>query len=221
MIEAVIFDLDGIIIDSEPLWKQTEQRVFQTVGIDLTVEMSRQTTGFDAQATIQYWYDRYPWKNKSLFQVYKEVLEEIQSCYESEAELKEGFLDVLQFFNEKGLTMAIASSTPLKLITMVLKRFHLFEFFKIVHSSENDEAGKPHPAAYLNTARKLNVHPFRCLAFEDSLHGAIAAKAASMKVVAVPDAPETGEEKFGFADLRLSSLKDFKPRHFESLNESS
>jgi len=221
MIEAVIFDLDGIIIDSEPLWTQAECRVFQTVGIDLTPEMSAQTTGFDAQATIQYWYDRFPWKNKSRFQVYKEIMEEIQPCYESDAMLKEGFLDVLQYFNDGGLTLAIASSTPLKLITMAIKRFHLFDFFKIIHSSENDEAGKPHPAVYLTTARKLNLHPYRCLAFEDSFHGAIAAKAASMKVVAVSENPDADGDRFGFADLRLASLKDFKTRHFELLNEPS
>lgn len=221
MIKAVIFDLDGIIIDSEPLWKQAEYRIFQSVGIDLTPEMSRQTTGFDSQSTIQYWYERFPWKNKSLFRVYKELMEEIQPCYEADAEPKEGFLDVLQYFKDDGLTLAIASSTPLKLITMALKRFHLFDFFRIVHSSENDEYGKPHPAVYLNTAKKLNIHPLRCLAFEDSFHGAIAAKAASMKVVVVPEESEASSERFGFADLKLASLKDFKPRHFELLNEPS
>jgi HAD superfamily hydrolase (TIGR01509 family) len=219
MIEAVIFDLDGIIIDSEPIWKEVEYRVFQTVGIELTPEMALQTTGFDIQSTIQYWHSHFPWKNKSMFQVYKEMMEEIQPCYETDAELKDGFLDVLQFFRDENITMAIASSTPLKLITMVLKRFHLFEFFKIIHSSENDESGKPHPAVYLNTAKKLGVHPFHCLAFEDSFHGAIAARAACMKVVVVPDNADADNARFGFADIILASLKDFKPRHFEWLNE--
>lgn len=218
MLEAVIFDLDGIIVDTEPFWKEAEMKVFKSVGIELNPELCSQTTGLDIQSTIQYWYERYPWKNKSKFQLYKEILEEVQSCYEEKAELADGFLDVLQFFKETGITVAVASSTPLKMITVVLKRFHLFEFFKIIHSSENDAYGKPHPAVFMQTAKKLNIPSSRCLVFEDSLNGAIAAKSACMKVAVVPDSHNIKNTRFDFADLKLESLKDFKPRHFEQLN---
>lgn len=218
MLEAAIFDLDGVIIDSEPLWREAEIKVFKSVGIELNSELCRQTTGLDIQSTIQHWYNHFPWENKSLFQVYKELMEEIQPCYEEYAELTDGFLDVLQFFKDAGITVALASSTPLKMITTVLKRFHLFEFFKIIHSSENDEFGKPHPAVYIKTAKKLNILSTRCLAFEDSFNGAIAAKAANMKVVVVPDNHNINNTRFDFADLKLETLKDFKPRHFEQLN---
>ena len=219
MLEAAIFDLDGVIIESEPLWKEAEIKVFKSVGIDLNPELCRQTTGLDMQSTIQYWYNHSPWENKSRFQVYKELMEEMRPCYEENAELTEGFLDVLQFFKDANITVAVASSTPLKMITAVLKRFHLFEFFKIIHSSENEEFGKPHPAVYIETAKKLNIPPARCLAFEDSFNGAIAAKAANMKVVVVPETHRTDSTRFDFADLKLESLKDFKPRHFEDLND--
>ncbi|MBN2481329.1 MAG: hexitol phosphatase HxpB [Bacteroidales bacterium] len=218
MLESVIFDLDGIIIDSEALWRDAEIKVFKSVGIDLSPELCRQTTGLDMQATIQYWYNHFPWENKSLFQVYKELMEIIQPAYEEDAELMEGFLDVLQFFKDSGITAAIASSTPLKLIMAALKKFHLFDFFKIIHSSENDEFCKPHPSVYIQTARKLNIPALHCLAFEDSFNGAIAAKAACMKVVVIPDSHNINSTRFDFADLKLESLKDFKPRHFEQLN---
>lgn len=220
MIEAAIFDLDGIIIDSEPLWKKAEINVFKTVGIDLDVDKCAQTTGLDMQGTIQYWYDKYPWNNKSLFQVYKDLMEEFWPYLEKEAELKDGFLDVLQYFKEAEINLAVASSSPLKMITFILKKFHLFDFFRIVNSSENEELGKPHPIVYLKTARKLNVTSSRCLVFEDSFNGVIAAKAAQMKVVAVPDEDEYAGTRFDFADLKLPSLKEFKPRHFEQLNLS-
>jgi len=218
MLKAIIFDLDGIIIDSEPLWIEAEIKVYGSVGFNLTSEMCRQTTGLDSQAAIRYWYNRYPWKDKSVFQIYKEIMEEMQVLFQERAELKEGFLDVLQLIKDFKLPVAVASSSPLKLITAALKKFHLFDFFKVINSGENEEFGKPHPVVYINTARKLNVEPIQCLAFEDSFNGAIAAKAARMKVVAIPDEHDINTTRFDFTDLKLPSLKEFKSKQFEFLN---
>jgi HAD superfamily hydrolase (TIGR01509 family) len=218
MIKAIIFDFDGIIIDSEPLWVEAETAVFTSVGISLTPEMCRQTTGLNTHDTIQYWYNVHHWSGKSVFQLYKEIMEAMQVLILERADLKEGFLDVLQLFVEKNLPVAVASSSPLKLITTALKKFHLFEFFKIISSAENEEHGKPHPALYLGAAKKLGVEPLNCLAFEDSFNGAIAAKAARMKLVTVPDSHDFNSTRFDFADLKLISLKDFKEKQFEHLN---
>jgi mannitol-1-/sugar-/sorbitol-6-/2-deoxyglucose-6-phosphatase len=218
MIKAVIFDFDGIIIDSEPLWVEAEMGVFTTVGINLTPEMCRMTTGLNTQDTLQHWYNIYHWTGKSLFQVYKEIMEAMQQLILEKADLKEGYLDVLQLFVDKKLPVAVASSSPLKLITTALKKFHLFEFFRIISSAENEEHGKPHPALYLGAARKLGIDPVNCLAFEDSFNGAISAKAARMKLVTIPDSHDFASTRFDFADLKLPSLKDFKEKHFDSLN---
>jgi sugar-phosphatase len=218
MIKAIIFDFDGIIIDSEPLWVKAETAVFKTVGVDLTPAMCRQTTGLNTQDTIQYWYNVYRWTGKSTFQIYKEIMESMQTLILEKADLKEGYLDVLQLFVEKKLPVAVASSSPLKLITTALKKFHLFEFFKIISSAENEEHGKPHPALYLGAANKLSIDPVNCLAFEDSFNGAIAAKAARMKLVTVPDPHDFASTRFDFADLKLPSLKEFKEKQFEQIN---
>jgi HAD superfamily hydrolase (TIGR01509 family) len=218
MIKAVIFDFDGIIIESEPLWVEAEISVFKSVGIELTPEMCRKTTGLNTQDTLDYWYGIYHWKNKSVFQVYKEIMEVMQVLILERADLKEGYLDVLELFVKKKLPIAVASSSPLKLITTALKKFHLFEFFKIISSAENEVHGKPHPALYLGAAKKLGIDPVNCLAFEDSFNGAISAKAARMKLVTVPDIHDFPSTRFDFADLKLSSLKDFKEKQFEQLN---
>ncbi len=218
MIKAVIFDFDGIIIESEPLWVEAEIGVFKSVGIELTPEMCRKTTGLNTQDTLDYWYGIYHWKNKSVFQVYKEIMEVMQVLILERADLKEGYLDVLELFVKKKLPIAVASSSPLKLITTALKKFHLFEFFKIISSAENEAHGKPHPALYLGAAKKLGIDPVNCLAFEDSFNGAISAKAARMKLVTVPDIHDFPSTRFDFADLKLSSLKDFKEKQFEQLN---
>ena len=218
MIKTIIFDFDGIIIDSEPLWVEAEMEVFRSVGVELTPLMCRQTTGLNTQDTIQYWYNVYKWTGKSAFQVYKEIMENMQNLILERVDLKEGFLDVLQIFVDRKIPVSVASSSPLKLITTALKKFHLFEYFKIISSSENEEYGKPHPALYLGAARKLGTDPVNCLAFEDSFNGGIAAKAARMKLVTVPDIHDFQSTRFDFADLKIASLKDFKAENFEQLN---
>jgi sugar-phosphatase len=218
MIKAIIFDFDGIIIDSEPLWVEAEMAVFKSVGVELSPIMCRQTTGLNTQDTIQYWFNVYRWTGKSTFQVYKEIMETMQNLILERADLKEGFLDVLQLFVDKKIPVSVASSSPLKLITTALKKFHLFEFFKVISSAENEEHGKPHPALYLGAARKLGIDPVNCLAFEDSFNGAISAKAARMKLVTVPDSHDFQSTRFDFADLKIATLKDFKEKNFEQLN---
>jgi HAD superfamily hydrolase (TIGR01509 family) len=218
MIKAIIFDFDGIIIDSEPLWAEAEIVALKSVGIELSHEMCRQTTGLSEPDALQYWYNVYHWTGKSVFQLYKEIMETMQALILQKADLKEGYLDVLQFFVEKKIPVAVASSSPLKLITTALKKFHLLDFFKIISSAENEELGKPHPALYLGAARKLGIEPVNCLAFEDSFNGAISAKAARMKLITVPDIHDFTSTRFDFADLKLASLKDFKAKHFEHLN---
>jgi mannitol-1-/sugar-/sorbitol-6-/2-deoxyglucose-6-phosphatase len=218
MIKAVIFDFDGIIVDSEPAWAEAEMKVFSSVGIDLTPEMCKQTTGLDTQETVRYWQRFQPWSDKSVFQVFKEIIEEMQGLLLNKVDLKEGFLDVLQLLVDKKLPLSVASSSPLKLITSGLKKFHLFDYFKIINSAENEETGKPHPALFIGTARKLGIDPTCCLVFEDSFNGAIAAKAARMKLVAVPEKQKGKSSHLDFADVKLSSLKDFSEKHFEQLN---
>jgi sugar-phosphatase len=218
MIKAVIFDFDGIIIDSEPLWVEAEIAVFNSVGVKLSPLMCRQTTGLNIHDTIQHWYNVHHWTGKTVFSVYKEIMEAMQILILERADLKDVFLDVLQIFVDKKLPIAVASSSPLKLITTALKKFHLMDFFKIISSAENEELGKPHPALYLGAARKLGIDPVYCLAFEDSYNGGIAAKAARMKLVTVPDMHDFASTRFDFADLKISTLKDFKEKNFEQLN---
>jgi len=218
MINAVIFDFDGIIIDSEPLWVEAEIAVFETIGIRLTPELCRQTTGLNTQDTLLYWYNIYHWSGKSRLQVYKEIMEAMQALILKKVELKEGFPDVLQLFVDMNLPMAVASASPLKLIKTALKKFQLFDYFKIINSGEKEKFGKPHPALYLGAARKLGIEPVNCLAFEDSFNGAISAKAARMKLVAVPDDHDFMTSRFDFADLKISSLRDFKIKQLEYIN---
>jgi mannitol-1-/sugar-/sorbitol-6-/2-deoxyglucose-6-phosphatase len=218
MIKAVIFDFDGIIIESEPLWVEAEIEVFKTVDFTLTPELCRQTTGLNTQDTLQYWYNIHPWTGKSKLQLYKEIMEAMEILILEKVTLKDGFLDVLQLFVELKMPLAVASASPIKLITTALKKFHLLDYFKIINSGEKEEMGKPHPALFLGAANKMGIEPVSCLAFEDSFNGAISAKAARMKLVVVPDNHDFMTTRFDFADLKIASLKDFKGKQLEYLN---
>jgi len=219
MIDGVICDLDGVIIDSEPLWKIAEKKVFKTVGIELTTEMCSQTTGLDNMTTVMHWYSFKPWKNKSPEQVASEVIDEVMMLIHQKGEAKEGVKKVIDFFNELHLPLAVASSSEMKMIHAVLEKIKLKDKFAAIHSSEYEDFGKPHPAVYISAARMLNIKPENCLAFEDSFYGALAAKSARMKVVAVLDRKDYLSSRFDFTDLKMETLDSFGIKEFEILNK--
>jgi sugar-phosphatase len=218
MIKAVIFDFDGIIIDSEPLWMEAEIEVFKSVGVYLNPELCRQTTGLNTHDSILYWFNIHQWTSKTIAQLHKEIMETMHHLIIERVDLKEGFTDVLQLFVEMKLPLAVASASPLYLITAALEKFNLRDHFSIINAGDDEEMGKPHPALYLGAARRLGIEPVHCLAFEDSFNGAISAKAARMKLVAVPDKQDFAGTRFDFADLKIASLTDFKKENFEKLN---
>ena len=219
MIDGVIFDLDGVIIDSEPLWKISEKKVFKTVGIELTTDMCNQTTGLDNMSTVRRWYAYKPWKNKSLEQVAAEILDEVTMLLHQKGEAKEGVERILNFFNDLKIPLAVASSSEMKIIQTALEKIKFKDKFAAIHSSEYEEFGKPHPAVYISTARLLNTNPEHCLAFEDSFYGALAAKSARMKVVAVLDRKDYLSSRFDFTDLKIEKLDSFGINQFENLNK--
>jgi sugar-phosphatase len=114
--------------------------------------------------------------------------------------------------------LAVASASPYRLIDAALKKFRLTDYFSVINSGDNEDVGKPHPALFLGAARRLGIEPVHCLAFEDSFNGAISAKAARMKLVAVPDKIDFAGTRFDFADLKIASLTDFKKENFEQLH---
>jgi sugar-phosphatase len=120
---------------------------------------------------------------------------------------------------EQNLKLALASSSFLRIINAVIKRLKLGKYFSIVHSAEFEEYGKPHPAIYINSAKQLGVAPTQCLAFEDSFNGLVAARAARMKAVAVPEQEHYHLPKFEIAHLKLNTLKAFGPDHLTLLKD--
>ncbi len=214
MIAAVIFDMDGLLVDSEPFWLRAELEVYKRLGLDLRQHMNHETSGLRIDASVLYWYDRFPWVGKSLLEVQNEILQRVEELVCLEGKPKPGALDLVRALADAKVPLAVCSSSPLHLIKVALKQIAVIDYFPILNSAESEAHGKPHPAAYLKTAERLKIAPQKILVFEDSFWGAIAAKAARMKVVAVPEAYALQSSRFDFCDQKISSLAEFDVGYF-------
>lgn len=205
--DAVIYDMDGLMIDSEPFWRQAEMKVFATVGLNLTEQDCIETTGFRFDEVVEHWWHRQPWADKTKTQIHDEVLDEMENAITHHAHGMTGLLQSLDFFKAKGVKMAVASSSAMRLIKATVKKLKIESYFDILVSAEHETYGKPHPAVFLRTAEMLKVRPERCLVLEDSFNGLLAAKAAKMKCILVPDPSNFNNEKFVIADWKLQTLE--------------
>jgi HAD superfamily hydrolase (TIGR01509 family) len=210
-VRATLFDMDGLLIDSEVLWHKAELEIFGRLGVPISDEEDRSTKGMFVVEVVHHWQAKYPWSTPSPEAVVDEVLERVGQLVESEGVLLPGAVRAIDLTSERG-PVGLASSTPLKLIYRCLDHFGLRDRFAIVQSAEFEPFGKPHPGVFLSAAASLHVDPRDCLVFEDSAAGVLAAKAGRMKVVAVPTSHDRSLAEFALADLVLSSLEDLRPQ---------
>jgi len=214
-IKAVIYDMDGVLIDSEPLWIQSEIEIFGELGIPLTHEMCTKHMGLRTVEVVELWYEEKPWKGKSKEEVTHDILKRVTQLILTKGIALEGVEYSIEHFKSMGLKVALASSSAKSLIDAVLKKLKLTEAFEVANSAEHLEYGKPHPEIFINTAKDLGVKPAECLVIEDSFNGVLAAKAAKMEVVAIPDKDHRNDKRFIIADHILNSLKEVENINIE------
>jgi len=224
MIGGVLFDMDGLMIDSEPLWQRAEIEVFATVGIRLTRELCLETRGRRIDEVVEHWRSRHPWATPPAATIRDQIVGRVIEGVRREGAPKPGLDHAIEFFASLGLPLGVASSSDYALIDAVLERLGVSRRFAIVHSGEEEALGKPHPDVYRNAARKLGVPPEHCLALEDSPSGIAAARAAGMRCIAVLD--ETGVSAEGIdrerarlagATAILTSLEEIDARLWQSI----
>ncbi len=209
-LRATLFDMDGLLIDSEVLWHRAEVEIFGRLGVAISEAEDRSTKGMFVAEVVTYWYDRYPWTAPSREAIVLELLDRVGELVESDGRLLDGAVRAVDLASERG-PIAIASSTPMPLIERCLRHFGLLDRFASRYSAEFEPYGKPHPGVFLTAAAGLEVVPEDCLVFEDSAAGVLAAKAARMSVVAVPVPADRRLPAFSLADLVLDSLTDLSP----------
>jgi HAD superfamily hydrolase (TIGR01509 family) len=207
-LDAVIFDMDGVLIDSEPLWRRAEMARFAEVGVHLTDEECRQTMGFRIDETVAYWHARRPWPDADVPAMAASIVDTVVELVHAEGEALPGVGHAIGVCEKLGLRLAVASSSLPRLITAVLGKLGVDEAFEVVRSAADEPYGKPHPGVLLTTAAALGVDPRRCLVIEDSVNGMVAAAAARMRCIVVPERPDP---RFVLAEAVLDSLEDLSP----------
>ena len=204
--QLVIFDMDGLLVNSEPFWKIAEKEVFGKLGLNLTDDLLRQVMGFRLSEVVKHWYHYQPWPNPNFVQTERDVLDCVKQLIHQHADAMPGVYEVLTHCKNKNYKIALASSSAMELIDVVIDKLNIRHYFDVVWSAQYEEYGKPNPAIFLSVAKQLNTEPKHCVVLEDAINGVIAAKAARMYCIAIPEEVSYNDPRFAIADIKTQSL---------------
>lgn len=211
---AAIFDMDGLLIDSEPLWDRAELDIFASLGVDLTRRHELpDTLGLRIDQTVRMWYETLPWNGPDQQEVTQRIIARALALVEETRPLLPGVEQALQLCREQGLKIALASASPLHMLERVLEMFNLRHYFDQIASAEHLPYSKPHPQVYLDAAAQLGIDPLNCVALEDSFNGMVASKAARMRSIVVPAAEHRDDARWALANVRLDDLTQLAAGH--------
>lgn len=204
---AALFDMDGLLIDSEPLWDQAELDIFSTLDVDLSRRNELpDTLGLRIDQTVRMWYETLPWNGPSQQEVTQRIIARAMTLIEETRPLLPGVEAALQLCRQHNLKIGLASASPLAMLERVLEIFNLRHYFDVLASAEALPYSKPHPQVYLNAAASLAIDPLNCVTLEGSFNGMIATKAARMRSIVVPAAVHRDDPRWALADVRLDDL---------------
>ena len=209
LFKGAVFDLDGLLIDSEPVWMWAQAKAFGELGVELTPAMQLATTGMRMRETLVIWRGYFPSIEIDPEGMRRRLLELVAGSLRESGMPKPGALQAMETCRKAGCRMAIASSSMPEIITAAVDRLGARDMFHALVSAEGVAHGKPHPAVYLAAAEQLGVGPGECIAFEDSVFGLRSAKAAGMHCIAVPEEHNRGRAEYAIADRILESLEEF------------
>lgn len=206
---AAIFDMDGLLINSEPLWDRAELDVLASVGVDITRRHELpDTLGLRIDMVVDLWFAQQPWNGPGRQEVTERIISRAISLVEETRPLLPGVREAVALCKEQGLRVGLASASPLHMLEKVLTMFDLRDSFDALASAESLPYSKPHPQVYLDCAAKLGVDPLTCVALEDSVNGMIASKAARMRAIVVPAKEDFDDPRFALANVKLASLTE-------------
>ena len=207
-VEAVVFDMDGVLVDTEHLWDEVREQLTEEWGGSYTPEAQRAMMGMSSPEWSRYLHEVVGLREPPEA-INAEVVRRMLARYDVELPVVRGAVEAVRRLAERGLELAVASSSNRQLIDSVLRRLELERLFAVTVSSEEVARGKPAPDVSLEAARRLGVEPRRCVAVEDSASGIRAAHAAGMHVVAYPNRHyPPGDDVLALADVVLGGLEN-------------
>ncbi len=210
MIEAVVFDLDGVILDSEELWDEVREGLARERGGRWHEGAQADMMGMSSREWSVYMHERIGLPEPPE-EINAEVVQRMLERYRRELPLIPGAVEAVERLGARW-PLGLASSSNRELIDAALEAAGLARYFRFTVSSEEVERGKPAPDVYLEAARRLGVAPERCAAIEDSQNGIRSAKAGGMRVIAIPNRRfPPGEDALGDADVVLDTIAELNP----------
>jgi HAD superfamily hydrolase (TIGR01509 family) len=219
-INAVIFDMDGVLVDTEDLWQENEVALFAELGFRLDEEMLKETRGLVTSEMVSHWVSHFRIDSVDPEALIKRYDDYMLKRMRNGVPLMEGAREAIRFFAGKGLPVALASCSTHEHIDAVVDKHGLRDQFRLIVSAAGVMPGKPHPEVYLHTARELGVEPSSCLAIEDTFFGVISARAARMKVLALPNPLEYDQPRFQAADMKIRSLTEINEMLYQKLTSN-
>ncbi|WP_312384623.1 hexitol phosphatase HxpB [Atlantibacter subterraneus] len=211
---AAIFDMDGLLIDSEPLWDKAELEIMATLGVDVSRRHELpDTLGLRIDLVVDLWFIHQPWNGPSKAEVTDRIITRAITLIEEQRPALLGVNEAVALCKAHGLKVGLASASPLRMLESVLSILGLRDQFDAVSSAEKLPYSKPHPQVYLDAAAKLGVDPLCCVTLEDSVNGMIATKAARMRSIVVPAAENRADPRWVLADAKLDSLEQLTLSH--------
>ena len=210
MTEAVVFDLDGVLLDSEQVWDEVREQLVKERGGRWHEGAQTEMMGMSSIEWSRYMHDQLGLAD-SPEEISAEVVRRLEERYRRALPLIDGAKESVERLAARW-PLGLASSSNREVIDLVLELSGLAQFFRVTVSSEEVSRGKPAPDVYLEAARELGVPPERCAAVEDSRNGIRSAKAAGMRVIAIPNPHfPPGEDALALADVTLGSLAELTP----------
>jgi HAD superfamily hydrolase (TIGR01509 family) len=219
VIEAVIFDLDGVLIDSEQVWASAREQLTRERGGHYRSDSTRAMMGMSAPEWSRYMHDQLG-VELAPSDISREVSERVGALYRQHLPLLDGARDAVVSLAERW-RLGLASSANREIIDLVLVLAGINACFAATVSAEEVDRGKPAPDVYLRAAEELRAEPARCVAVEDSTNGLRAAHAAAMKLVAVPNQSfPPSQESLELADAVVAGLRELDPALIEQLDDA-
>ena len=210
MIRACIFDMDGVLIDTEPVWRRVEREVFARVGIELSDEQLTETWGMRITEVVEHWYRSRQWNGVRPQAVAAAIVREMVIHVRDQGLAMPGAVEAVTAVRDAGLRVAIASSSSRALIDAVIATLGIGDRIDVACSADDERLGKPDSAVFRSAARALDVLPEECMVFEDSPIGVRAAKAAGCYCVALNGAQPQAADLTA-ADRTIGSLLEVTP----------
>lgn len=205
--KGIIFDMDGVIIDSEPLHCQCTIETLKDYGVEISLSDMDKYIGVADHVMVESLINEFS-INVSSDEFLKRQDDKRLVVFNKDSMVSvSGTIELIKYLHDKGLKIALASSSPRYFIEMVLKNFDLLKYFTAIVSGEELERSKPHPDIYLKAAKEIGMDPIDCMVIEDANAGVRSAKAAGMYTIGYQN-PNSGAQDLSMADVVIESIKE-------------